>query len=338
MSGKWLVLVAVAWLALVSCTDEGVSFNGDTADGDEDQTADGDAEGEEADDDGFVCGPEDYVYVDFPCEFPDGNHCSWDGVTYYETVAGYELYPDEPCIMGATCIETPVETCGPDRVCIEDEDGARCVATDGDESDGDGDEVADGDEDNAADRDEDGVDVGDEDATDGDEDNAPDGDGIDDDKTDSDTDSDTDGDADGDTDGDEDGGEWEYGEIRPGWVGAPCEDHNECATGFCLTTAVMGTLTGKEINIVNGYCSTLAPDDCRADVGGHVVSAGIFGEQYESFSICLRPCGSDADCRPEDSIFCPDPQWLVENGYFTEQEAELYFGDTSVCLPWSFLE
>jgi len=126
--------------------------------------------------------------------------------------------------------------------------------------------------------------------------------------------------------------------LTDGLVGDACAANEDCLTEFCLTTAVISTLTGEEIEIVNGYCCSLSPDICTPDVNGHNVSAAFLGDDYADFNICLAPCYTDADCRPTDDVFCLDPTVLVEGGYLTEEEAFNYFGNGNVCMPQGMLD
>ncbi|RJO66244.1 MAG: hypothetical protein C4523_13205 [Myxococcales bacterium] len=166
-------------------------------------------------------------------------------------------------------------------------------------------------------------------------------------------DGDADGDVDGDVDGDSDGdvadgdetpdgdatdGDATDGDAASGMVGDACAENTECATEFCLNTAVISTLTGNEIEIVNGYCSSLSPEICTVDVNGHNVSAAFLGEDYADFNICLSPCEVDDDCRPADSVICFDPSTLIEAGYLTEEQVATFFGEGKVCIPQAVLD
>ncbi|RJO67096.1 MAG: hypothetical protein C4523_10410 [Myxococcales bacterium] len=154
-------------------------------------------------------------------------------------------------------------------------------------------------------------------------------------------DSEPDGDiSDGDeADGDGADGDGADGDApETGMVGSACEENENCLTELCLTTSIISMLTDNEIEIVNGYCSTFQPDICTRDVNGHNVSAVILGPAFAHSKICLAPCETDTDCRPDEAVTCFDPSMLVEDGYLTEEEVLVRFGGEHVCLPQGMLE
>ncbi len=170
----------------------------------------------------------------------------------------------------------------------------------------------------------------DDDDVDGDD---PDGDADGDDPDGDDPDGD---DPDGDDpDGDDpDGDDPDGDDPETGLAGAACAVNDDCATGFCLTTAVLAALLGQDgLEVPNGYCSALDCGVCDDSTGGACVNAGFLGEGYEDFNICLAPCAEDADCRPEDSINCFDPQTWVDDELLDQATADAVFGDLTVCMP-----
>jgi len=130
------------------------------------------------------------------------------------------------------------------------------------------------------------------------------------------------------------------GGIAGSPAGAPCETAEECRTGFCMTTENIGGFIAGA-SVPGGYCSGLfcavdgSDGACTPEMGGVCFSLFPFlGESFAEQGICLAPCETDDDCRPEDDQVCFDAMELQQAGRLTPDQLALYYGDLRrACLP-----
>lgn len=138
------------------------------------------------------------------------------------------------------------------------------------------------------------------------------------------------------------------GPVGPGagQVGAPCEDADECATGYCMTTeGIEPFIPGTVVEA--GYCSALfcatdgSDGQCTDDMGGTCFGLYAFlGPELAGMGgICLRPCTDDRDCRTDDGNVCFDAEGLVADGLLSQEIIDQYYANgTRGCMPKSVVD
>ena len=128
---------------------------------------------------------------------------------------------------------------------------------------------------------------------------------------------------------------------QAGFVGAACEMDSDCSAKMakCLNQDFLTLMFGPDsgIQLPGGYCSGLGPSSCTEDVEGLLIKAGFMGKNYELYSICLRPCLKDCDCRTDADQVCLDPMTWSDKGYLDSATVEKFFKGNKICLTRTFI-
>lgn len=109
-----------------------------------------------------------------------------------------------------------------------------------------------------------------------------------------------------------------------GALGGPCQTSTDCASGTCVTEALLGAMgvDTTYVDVPNGMCSK---PSCTADAdcgdGATCMNGAAFGNP--DFTLCLRTCQNITHCRWQDGYSC----WIQDPSASTN----------GVCLPDSVI-